>query len=227
LIGVFILVFFVILITEAIRKIPIQYARRARSVQGQQSSFLPLKLNQAGVIPVIFASALLTFPQVISQLIVNAADTDSFLSKAGNWISNSFLVQHSYATDRGNFVKYQLLYFTLIIGFAFFYTFVTYKPSETADNLKKSGGFIPGYRPGKATEAYITYILIRLTFVGAIFLGIIALLPNIVRFTEQGQNLTLLTGIGGTSILIIIGVIIDTIRQMKSLTVTRSYDQYS
>ncbi|HRP36516.1 MAG TPA: SecY family transport protein, partial [Candidatus Dojkabacteria bacterium] len=117
-------------------------------------------------------------------------------------------------------------FFLMIVIFSFFYTFVTYKPADTADNLKKSGGFIPGLRPGKVTQKYITNVLIKLTVVGSLFLATIAIIPNLARLTPQGANLAILSGIGGTSILIVVGVVLDTIRQMKSLTVTRSYEQY-
>jgi preprotein translocase subunit SecY len=114
----------------------------------------------------------------------------------------------------------------MIIVFTYFYTFVTFKPSETADNLKKSGGFIPGIRPGKETEHYISHVLLRLTFVGSIFLGVVALIPSLVSLMPQGANLAVIRGIGGTSLLIVVGVIIDIIRQMKSISVTKSYDQF-
>lgn len=225
-IGIFLLIMGVVYITEAVRKITIQYARRVRGVEGQPSNYLPLKINQAGVIPVIFASAMLTFPQILSQLVLNAAKPESWIYKAADYINNSFLVTGQTSDSTQPFVYYQLTYFVLIIVFTYFYTFLTYKPSETADNLQKSAAFIPGLRPGKATEKFIAYILLRLTFLGSLFLGVVALLPNLVRFSETGSQLQVLSGIGGTSILIIIGVMLDTIRQMKSMSVTKSYDQY-
>lgn len=224
-IGLVLLVLGVVAINEAVRKISIQYARRFRG-DGAQSSYLPLKINQAGVIPVIFASALLTFPQIIAQFMISSADMDSFIFKLGTRINESFLGASIVDRTAEQDFYYFALYAILIIAFAFFYTFVTYKPSETADNLKKSGGFIPGLRPGKATQTFITNVLIRLTFVGSIFLAVIALIPQLVTLTPQGANLTLLSAVGGTSLLIIVGVILDTIRQMKSLTVSISYDQY-
>ncbi|MEI7578718.1 MAG: preprotein translocase subunit SecY [bacterium] len=226
LIGIVILVAWVVYITEADRKIPIQYARRIRGAEGMSSSFLPLKINQAGVMPVIFASAILTFPQIIAQLLLAATKSGTWLYSFATKINTSFLGKNNFSGDLKSFVSYEALYFFFIIIFAYFYTFVTFKPSETSDNLKKSGGFIPGLRPGKATENYITQILLRLTFVGSLFLGGVALLPSLIRFTEKGQTLYILSGIGGTSILIIIGVILETIRQIKSLTVSKSYDQY-
>lgn len=230
LIGLLIIVATIVYITEAIRKIPIQYARRVRS-GAAQNSFLPLKLNQAGVMPVIFASALLTFPQIISQLILNAAENGTLLYRFATTINNSFLVQGLNSVHTGGGVSssqiyYLLTYFFLIVGFSYFYTFVTFKPSETAENLQKSSGFIPGLRPGKMTKKYITNVMIRLTLVGSFFLATLALIPNVIGLTPQGVNLTVLTGLGGTSILIIVGVVLDTIRQMKAMTVTMSYDQY-
>lgn len=228
ILGLVFMVVGIVYVTEAIRKIPIQYARRVGAAGGK-SNYLPLKINQAGVIPVIFASAILTFPQIIGQLLTSASDAGSTLYNIGNAINNSFLVtavSSTSAFNTQNYVYYQALYFIMIVAFTFFYTFVTYKPSETADNLKKSGGFIPGLRPGRSTQKYITEVLIRLSVVGALFLATIALLPNIVRFLPQGQNISIFTGIGGTSLLIVVGVTLDTIRQMKSLRVTQSYDQY-
>lgn len=225
IIGMILLVMGVVFINEAVRKITIQYARRFRG-DGMQGSYLPLKINQAGVIPVIFASALLTFPQIITQFVLSSADTGSWLFERATELSQSFLGLDISQMNDGQILKYFGLYALLIVGFTFFYTFVTYKPSETADNLKKSGGFIPGLRPGKATERFITHVLLRLTVVGSIFLAVVSLIPSAVRLTPQGANLTVIGVIGGTSILIIVGVILDTIRQAKSLTVSISYDQY-
>lgn len=229
LIGFYLLILSIVYINEAVRKIPIQYARRYR-VDNEQSNYLPLKLNQAGVMPVIFASALLVFPQTIGQLLVSVVPPESRLYSIGEAINNSFLGSNSGVLATGDYVQdsiyYMVTFFVLIIAFSFFYTFVTYKPSETAENLQKSGGFIPGLRPGKVTQNYITKVLIRLTVVGSVFLATISILPNLARLTPQGVNLVVLTGIGGTSILIVVGVILETVRQMKSLTVTRSYEQY-
>ncbi|HLD03942.1 MAG TPA: preprotein translocase subunit SecY [Candidatus Dojkabacteria bacterium] len=225
LLGLFILVGGIVFITEATRKVTIQYARRFRGNGVAQDSYLPLKINQAGVMPVIFAFAMLTFPQIIGQILSTIQNTDSIFYKIGDLINNSFLgARTSLVSD--SLIKYQLVLFILIFAFSFFYTFVVFKPKETADNLKKSGGFIPGIRPGVETEKYITKILVRLTTVGGIFLAVIAIIPNLVQATPQGATLTLFRGIGGTSLLIVVGVILDTMRRMKSLAVTRSYDQY-
>lgn len=229
IIGFYLLILSIVFINEAVRKLPIQYARRFRA-SGVQSTYLPLKLNQAGVMPVIFASALLSFPQILAQIITTATKEGSWLYKVGIAINDSFLgTRSSFLTSEGflrDSIYYLVTFFTLIVVFSFFYTFVTYKPADTADNLKKSGGFIPGLRPGKITQSYITGVLIRLTVVGSLFLAFIAVIPNLVRLTPEGANLAIISGIGGTSILIVVGVILDTVRQMKSLTVSRSYEQY-
>ena len=226
LIALGLLIYGITYITEANRKIVIQYASRVRATQSGQKSYLPLKINQAGVMPVIFASALLTFPQIIAQFLTSAAAQGSFLWKVGDKITNSFLSRSFSGGSTTDFVLYQATFLIIIVFFTFFYTFVTYKPNETADNLKKGGGFIPGIRPGKETENYIKGVLIRLTFWGAIFLGTVAIIPSLIRLVPEGANLAIFTGIGGTSLLIIVGVIIDTIRQIKSVAVTRSYDQF-
>lgn len=224
ILGIVLLVMGIVYITESVRNIPIQYARRVRGSGPAQGSKLPLKINQAGVIPVIFASALLTFPQIIAQLLLGA-DADSFLYKVGSKINGSFL--GATTTNQGSDqLYYAITYFVLIVVFTFFYTFLTYKPSETAENLQKAGGFIPGLRPGKATEKFIGKVLVRLTVLGSLFLAVIALIPNLVRSSDAGSQLTLLSGIGGTSILIVVGVVLDTMRQIKAITVTKSYDQY-
>lgn len=229
LIGFYVLIMSIVYINEAVRKIPVQYARRFR-VDNAQSNYLPLKLTQAGVMPVIFASALLAFPQIIGQLLLSVAEQGTRLYNLGIAISNSFLGSNSNALATADFYRdsiyYMTTFFVLIVAFSFFYTFVTYKPADTADNLKKSGGFIPGLRPGKITQDYITKVLIRLTTVGSLFLATIAIIPNLARLSPQGANLAVLTGVGGTSILIVVGVILETVRQMRSLTVTRSYEQY-
>jgi preprotein translocase subunit SecY len=224
--GLLALIVGIVYVTEAVRKLTIQYASRVRASQSGQKSYLPLKLNQAGVMPVIFAYSLLTFPQILSQLLMNLADQTSFLYKLGNTINTSFLTPKGGGSPIQDTILYEGLLFLLIVFFTFFYTFVTFKPSETADNLKKSGGFIPGLRPGKETERFIKTVLIRLSFWGAIFLATVAIIPNLYRLGTFTQNLNLFSTIGGTSLLIIVGVIADTLRQVKSVAVTRSYEQF-
>jgi preprotein translocase subunit SecY len=216
-IGILIMIAGIIWVTESTRKIPIQYARRVRGrvMYGGQSSFLPLKINQAGVMPVIFAASFLTFPQIITQFFITSTDSSSFLYKASDWIGQLYTNE--------NLWLYNLLYFIFILLFTFFYTFVVLNPDEQAENLKKAGGFIAGIRPGKSTAKHLTKIMVRLTTVGAIFLATVALIPTLAR---RGTELAFLSGIGGTSILIVVGVVLDMIRKLKSMIVARSYDSY-
>lgn len=216
--GLIVMIVGIVFVTEATRRLTIQYASRVRAAGGMQSSFLPLKLNQAGVIPVIFASSLLSFPQILTQFAVNQLDSGPVYDFALK-VNGSFLADF-------NSPGYLITYFLLIVAFSYFYTFVVMKPDEVADNLKKSGGFIPGIRPGESTSKFIAQILIKLTFVGSIFLAIVALLPTLFQIGFNTQNLVVLSGIGGTSILIIVGVIIDTYRQIGSYLVTSSYEQF-
>jgi preprotein translocase subunit SecY len=217
IVGVLVMIAGIVFITEAVRKVPIQYARRVRGrkMAGGQNTYLPLKINQAGVMPVIFAASFLTFPQILTQFFMSAADQTSLFyrisEKASLIYSNEYLW------------LYNLLYFVMIVGFTFFYTFVVLNPSEQAENLKKAGGFIPGIRPGKPTAKFLMNIMIRLTVIGAIFLASVSLIPSLARRETQ---LAILSGIGGTSILIVVGVILDTIRRMKSMIISRSYEGY-
>ena len=217
IIGILIMVAGIVFVTEATRKVPIQYARRVRGrmLYGGQSSYLPLKINQAGVMPVIFAASFLTFPQIITQFFVNASSSTSIFFKISEKLSLLYTDEYLWL--------YNLLYFVMIVAFTFFYTFVVLNPSEQAENLKKAGGFIPGIRPGKSTSDYITGIMLRLTVIGAIFLATVALIPSLAR---RGTELAILSGVGGTSILIVVGVILDTIRQLESMVVSRSYEAY-
>jgi len=224
IIGFLLLFAGIVFINEGTRKISIQYARRVRSTGKALSSFLPLKINQAGVMPIIFASSILTFPGIIASLLTGTTDPGSTLYQIGEYLNNSPVF--GTITSGGPSTQYFIVFFILIIVFTFFYSFIVMKPQDTADNLQKSGGFIPGIRPGSLTAKYITHVMIRLTVVGALFLAIIALLPNLVGLTERGSTMSIFVGIGGTSLLIIIGVVLDTIRQMKSLTVSRSYEMY-
>lgn len=219
LIGLGLMILFVVFVTEAVRKIPIQYARRVRGnkISGMQDSYLPLKITTAGVMPVIFAASLLTFPQIIAQFLVNIVNPATRLYS----ILESVLKLYS-PEYRG---IYEGIYFVLIIAFTIFYSFVAFKPKDAADNLKKSGGFVPGIRPGKATQDYLTSVLMKLSIVGALFLAAVAIVPSIVRSTDL--QLAIISGIGGTSILIIVSVILDMYRQVQAMLVTRSYDIYS
>ncbi len=187
------------------RRIPIQYAKRVvgRKVYGGQSSHLPLKINIAGVIPPIFASSIMMFPATI-----------------GSFIQVEWVQKVSAAMSPGTFYYY-LLYVVMIVFFCFFYTAVTFKPDDVAENLKKNGGFVPGIRPGKKTADFIDKVLTRLTVVGAAYLSVVCVLPTILM-----TKFNLPFYFGGTALLIIVGVAIDTISQVESHMVMRNYDGF-
>ena len=202
----------VVLIQEGQRRIPVQYAKRVvgRKMYGGQSTHIPIKVNQSGVIPIIFALSLLQFPLTITYFFPDTAFTDwvtKWLSPSGNpgvWI-------------------YGVLNIILIIFFTYFYTAITFNPSEVADRMKANGGFIPGIRPGKATEEYLQKVMSRITIVGAVFLAIIATLPTILSVMVPS-----LSGIhfGGTSLLIAVGVALDTVRQLENQMIMRNYQGF-
>lgn len=205
-IAVLAVVVAVIFMQQALRKIPIQYAKRAavgRTQSGGQSTHLPLKVNAAGVIPVIFATAFIITPRTIASFFGTNSTT--------TWIQNTF----DYTQPIG-----MIVYVALIIAFTYFYAFIQVNPEQMAENLKKQGGYVPGIRPGKSTQDYVTSVLYRLTFVGSIFLAAIAILPvffiNIANLPQSAQ-------IGGTSLLIIVGVALDTMKQLESQLVKRHY----
>src|SRR3989338_1489974 len=199
----------VIMITQAQRRIPVQYAKRivGRKVMGGQSTYLPLRVNQAGVIPIIFAQSILLFPATIAQFIPNPTVKAmlAFLQHGG--------------------IVYTIFYAALIIFFTYFYTAVTLNPRDLADNMKKYGGFVPGVRPGKPTEDFFNYILNRVTLPGAIFLAIIAIFPDFVGKWLQIPYLVA-SFFGGTALLIIVGVMLDTMKQIESFLLMRHYDGF-
>jgi preprotein translocase subunit SecY len=201
----------VIFIEQAQRRIPVQYARRmvGRKMFGGSSTYIPLKVNQAGVIPVIFASSLLYLPAMASQFNGNGGSSWSI------WIQK-YLV-------RGDHPLYMLAFFAMIVFFTYFYVSITFNPEEVADNMKKYGGFIPGIRAGKPTEDYLSYVLSRITLPGALYLGLIALIP-LIAFVLIGadQNFPF----GGTSILIMVGVALDTVKQIESQLQQRNYEGF-
>ena len=201
----------VVFISEGERKIPIAYAKRVRGMKmyGGASSYLPLKVNQAGVIPIIFAISILLFPQFIAQA---AAIFSKDLSLKLNDLASYFF---------NNQYLYSLLYFGLVVIFTYFYTAVTFDPKEISKNLQRSGGFIAGIRPGDSTSGFLSKIINRLTLSGAIFLGLIAVLPNITRMVTGVAILT----IGGTALLIVVSVALETIRQVNSQLVVREYEE--
>ncbi|MBD3922900.1 preprotein translocase subunit SecY [Paenibacillus sp. PR3] len=195
----------VIFVQQGIRKIPVQYAKRVvgRKMYGGQSTHIPLKVNGAGVIPVIFAISLLMFPITIAQFWAN--------KEWAKWVIQNLY----YDKPLG-----MLLYVLLIVGFTFFYTFVQINPVQMADQMKKNGGYIPGIRPGKPTSSYITRVMTRLTLAGAVFLSVISLLP--VAF-GAAADLPQSVRLGGTSLLIVIGVALDTMKQIESQLIKRHY----
>ncbi len=211
----FVIVYFLIIIgviwvQEADRKIPIQYANKSTSAYGSQQSYMPIKINSAGVVPVIFASSFLMIPTTIAQFSGNKGFMD---------FCNSYL---SYSTPIGF-----IIYVVLIFFFGYFYTFIQIKPEELAKNLQQNGGFIPAVRPGKETESYVSKVLSRLTVVGSIFLIIIAGLPIIFTAVMNmiGISLSQQVTIGGTGLLIVVGVALETYKQLEGSLVTRSYQK--
>lgn len=202
----------VIVITEGQRSIPVSYAKRIRGSRmfGGSSSHLPLRVNQAGVIPIIFALSIMLFPGVIANFFV-AVDNE-FVARSANWIVGLFQDQWFYG----------ITYFVLVVAFTYFYTSVTFDPNNIAENLQKQGGFIPGIRPGRRTANFLKYVINRITLTGAMFLGVIAVLPLIM----QGiLGITTLT-IGGTALLIVVSVVLETMKQLESQLTIREYESF-
>lgn len=200
----------VVFINEGERKIPVSYAKQVRGMKmyGGVSTYLPLKVNQAGVIPIIFAISVLLFPQFIAQ-------AASIFSKTLSLKANE-IVTHFFNND----YIYAIIYFLLVFVFTYFYTAVTFDPKEISKNLQRSGGFITGIRPGDSTAVFLAKVINRITFWGAIFLGIIAILPNILKIATGISFLT----IGGTAVLIVVSVALETIRQINSQLLIREYE---
>lgn len=203
----------VVFVNESIRKVPIMYAKRIRGANSSaaQSTHLPLKLNSAGVIPIIFAISLVLLPSLLANYFI--ASNNAQLASIGAWLAANFSVASP---------LYNIVYFALIFGFTYFYTAIIFNPKDISENVQQSGGFIPGIRPGKQTEKYLNFIITRLTLFGAVFLGLIAVLPNILQAYTGVQNLV----IGGTSILIIVAVVIETVKTLEVQLVNRSYDKF-
>jgi preprotein translocase subunit SecY len=200
----------VVLIQEGQRKIPVQYAKRVvgRKMYGGQSTHIPIKVNQSGVIPIIFSLSILQFPLTITYFVPNSGFT-TFITK---WLSPS--------GNPGVWI-YAVLNVILIIAFTYFYTGVTFNPKEVADNLKSNGGFIPGIRPGRATEEYLGKVMSRITIVGAIFLALVATLPTII-----GVLTPLSIQFGGTSLLIVVGVALESVRALENQMIMRNYQGF-
>ena len=215
-VGALILVTGVVFVQQAERRVPVQYSKKVvgRKMVGAQNTHIPLKLAMAGVMPVIFASSFMTFPAMIIQIFVpNIANQTGFLAGLYNF---------SIATSTSNVgigysIANAIVYLLLIIGFTFFYTYATFNPAEVSNNIKKNGGFIPGIRAGKPTTQYLSSIISKLTWFGGFFLAVIAILPMLLRFT----NLNI--AFGGTSILIVVGVALETVQQLESQLAMRHY----
>ncbi|WP_042387001.1 preprotein translocase subunit SecY [Streptacidiphilus melanogenes] len=202
----------VVFVEQAQRRIPVQYAKRmiGRRAYGGTSTYIPLKVNQAGVIPVIFASSLLYIPALVVQL------SGSTSKGWGQWIEQNL-------AKNSDSALYMILYFVLIVFFAFFYVAISFNPEEVADNMKKYGGFIPGIRAGRPTAEYLNYVLTRITWPGSLYLGIIALVPLIaLGLFSASQNFPF----GGTSILIVVGVGLETVKQIESQLQQRNYEGF-
>ena len=206
---------FVVFMEQAQRRIPVQYARRmtGRRVYGGASTYIPVKVNQAGVVPVIFASSLLTIPQLAVSMLANASRPEAWVT----WV-DTYLVPGA----RGDGVYY-LAFLGLIIAFTYFYVSITFNPAEVADNIKQYGGFMPGLRPGPPTAGYLGYVLTRLTAAGAVYLAVIAMLPMIAFGTLGLGSQALYSGV---SLLIVVGVGLDTVKQVDSQLQQHNYDGF-
>ena len=215
LVGVGI-VAFVVFMEQAQRRIPVQYAKRmvGRKMYGGTSTYIPLKVNQAGVIPVIFASSLLYIPELAATLFGSKTHPQGWVTFVEKYLGNG---------TNGDSSLYMGLFFVLIVFFTYFYVSITFNPTEVADNMKKYGGFIPGIRPGRPTAQYLNYVLSRLTAPGSLYLGVIALVP-MIAFALLGVGSQF--PFGGTSILIAVGVGLDTVKQIESQLQQRNYEGF-
>lgn len=203
----------IVIVNEGTRKITVQYAKRVRGTKlyGGSSTHLPLRINQAGVIPIIFAVSLILLPSLVA----------GYLQQVPNPVVMQFAKVVTNAFDPAGLI-YNLTYFILVIGFTYFYTAVTFNPTKIASEIQKYGGFIPGIRPGSPTANYLNYILTRITLAGAIFLGVIAILPSLARSLTGVTTLML----GGTGILIIVSVVLETIKKIEAQLLMRSYEKF-
>jgi preprotein translocase subunit SecY len=197
----------VILMTQAVRKIPVQYAKRivGRRMYGGANTHIPLRVNSAGVIPIIFASSVMILPTTVAGFV----PPGNPLAAMGNWFNRSALL-------------YNVIYGVIIIFFTYFYTAVVLNPNDLAENMRKYGGFVPGIRPGRKTAEYIDRVLSRITLPGAIFLAIVAVVPDVI-IAKMGLPFL---GFGGTSVLIVVGVALDTLQQVESHLLMRHYEGF-
>jgi len=206
-------IYFVVLLNEGQRNIPVSYARRVRGsrIYGGVDTHLPLRVITAGVIPIIFALAFLTVPGFVGQIFTNARS--AWLASVAHWLTSTF---------SSTSISYAVMYFILVIVFTYFYTAIVFNPTEIAENLQKQGGFIPGIRPGKQTADYLGRLLNRITLAGAVGLGIVAILPFIAQRFSNSTTLTF----GGTGLIIVVAVAIETMKQIEAQAVTESYEKY-
>jgi preprotein translocase subunit SecY len=211
-----VLLVFIVFIEQGQRRIPVQFAKRVvgRKQYAGQSTYIPLKVNQAGVIPIIFASAVLNLPVLISQVL----PSEGWGASVSSWINDNLVNSTNplYLTFLGLF----------IVGFAYFYTAIAFDPVQQADNLRKQGGFIPGIRPGPQTESYLTKVLNRITLPGALFIAVLAILPTILVSVLVGGSNNAAYSIGGTSLLIAVGVALETMKQVDSQLMMRNYEGF-
>ncbi|MEY3406213.1 MAG: hypothetical protein RLZZ556_285 [Actinomycetota bacterium] len=208
-----VIVLLVILVEQSQRRIPVQYAKRmvGKRTYGGQATYLPIKVNMAGVVPVIFASSLLYLPGLIAQF--NGPDANGKIAEWVIWINNNL--------TQGDHPLYMLMYFLLIVAFTYFYVSITFNPEEVSENMKQYGGFIPGIRAGKPTTEYLEYVLSRITLPGSLYLGIVALIPLFaLTLLNANQDFPF----GGTSILIIVGVGLETVKQISAQMQQRNYE---
>jgi len=203
----------VVWVQKAERRIPVQYAKRVvgRKMYGGQSTHIPIALSMSGVMPIILAMSILMFPAMIINLVTKGNPT-------GIWYAIYNLCSNSASSGIGYTVGYCIIYSLLIIGFTFFYTIIVFNPVEVANNLKKNGGFIPGIRAGKPTADYLANVLNKITIFGAVFIAIIAIFPVIVQ-TVTGITI----GFGGTALLIVVGVALETVKQLEAQLVMKHY----
>ena len=216
IIGAIILVAGVVFVQQAERRVPVQYSKKVvgRKMVGAQNTHIPLKLAMAGVMPVIFASSFMTFPAMIISMFVSDA---SKLTGFWSGVYKFSMATSSSSVGWGYSLANAIVYLLLIIGFTYFYTYATFNPAEVSNNIKKNGGFIPGIRAGKPTTEYLSSVISKLTLFGGVFLAVIAILPMLLRFTNLNISF------GGTSILIVVGVALETVQQLESQLVMRHY----
>ncbi len=216
ILGALILISAVVFVQQAERRVPVQYSKKVvgRKMVGAQSTHIPLKLAMAGVMPIIFASSFMTFPaMIISMFVRDTTNLSGFLEG----LYKFSLATSSSSVGIGYSIANAVVYLLLILAFTFFYTFAAFNPAEVSNNIKKNGGFIPGIRAGKPTTEYLTSIITKLTIFGGVFLSAVAIIPMMLRFTDFNFSF------GGTSILIVVGVALETVQQLESQLVMRHY----